>query len=99
MAPAADLVPRVGQDRTKHRHSVPYTPGGPGQVHYQSTPGDPGDTTRENRGRHFVASRDPDRLGDAGDLPVDHSPGHLGGEVLRGEPGAAGRDDDVVPAL
>ena len=39
----------------------------------------------------------PDGLGDAGNLPVEHPPGHLGGEVGRGQPGAAGGDDHVVP--
>src|SRR6185312_13997645 len=94
---SVDLGYRVPEHGPEHGHPIPDASGGTGQVHDQGTAGDPGYATRKDRRRHpgGGAGRT-QRLGDPGDLPLDHPPGHLRREVARGESGPAGGHDDVV---
>ena len=71
----------------------------PGQVDHEAVAHDAGQAPRQGGGRHPLRDAvGPDRLGDARHLPVEQGPGDLGGEVGRGEPGAAGGEHDAGTA-
>src|ERR1700722_3162095 len=97
MVAAADLVDRVHEDRPQHAHPRPNPARCPRQVDDQRPPRHPREPAGQDRRRYpgGGAGR-PQGLGDPGDLPVDHPPGHLGGQIGRGQAGAAGGHGDVV---
>src|ERR1700722_13606783 len=97
MVAAADLVDRVHEDRPQHAHPRPNPARCPRQVDDQRPPRHPREPPGQDRRRYpgGGAGR-PQGLGDPGDLPVDHPPGHLGGQIGRGQAGAAGGHGDVV---
>src|SRR5690349_14559078 len=97
MVAPVDLRDRVTEYGRQHGHPVADAAGRTGQVHDQGTARHPGYATRKDRRGH--PGRRPgraQRLGDAGNLPLDHAPGHLRGQVARGQPGPAGGHDHVV---
>src|ERR1700760_1185898 len=94
---AVHLVDGVLQHPAEHGHAVLDPTGGAGQVDDEGAPGQAGQAAGQDRGRYpGRRARGPDGLGDARDLAVEHPPGHLRGQVGRGQAGAAGGQDHVV---
>ena len=59
-----------------------------------------GDAARQHaEAAAAVVARPPDRLDDAGRLPLDHRAGAFGREIARAEAGAAGGDDEPGEAV
>ena len=82
--------------RLEHAPARRVTPPGlPGRLTIRVRCPGAGQPARERRPGKRGPGAHPDRLGDARRLPLEHRPGGLGGHVARGQPGAAGGDDQI----
>ena len=92
---ASDEIHRVLDQVVEHRQPVAHAAGAAGQVDDQRAAADAGRAARERGARKPRVDRHPERLGDAGGLLVEHGAGGFGGDVARGEAGAAGGEDEI----